>query len=95
MENFDITNLSVIFRNLKEIVQSYDEQCIQQLMDMFLDYVNDACKIRNFLMHSSCKGMTTIEFMIGLKYQNMNRFNDFKTCSLDPYINQQIDIIKT
>ena len=105
LEDFDITNLSIIFRNIGKIIQGLDEQIIQQLMDAFLEYVNEASDIRNYLMHSSSKGMTMNVFndqwtkiknlLVGLKYQNMKLFTDLETCSLDPYLSQQIDIIKT
>ena len=101
LENCDITALAIVYRNLKKLLPNISAQCIVDLAN-YLQYVKDACENRNFVMHSSGKPMDDADFndrwdkvedvLVGLKYSNMQLFNDLKTCSY-AYLRQQISCL--
>jgi len=53
LKDFDITNLAIIYRNLKNILPNMDKKKVSDFLNTYLSFVDRACDIRNFLMHSS------------------------------------------
>jgi len=103
LEDLDITAVAIIYRNLKKLLPNFNPQSIVDFKNNYLQYADDACENRNFVMHSSGKPMDDVVFndkwqkikdlLIGLKYSNMKLFNDLKMRSFN-FLREQIVILE-
>jgi len=104
LKDFDITNLAIIYRNLKNILPNMDKKKVSDFLNTYLSFVDRACGIRNFLMHSSAEPMKRAVFydkwneirivLSGLDYCEMKLFNELKTCSLDPLTGEKFNVLQ-
>jgi len=104
----DITNHAIIFRNIEHIIPKATQQKlskpISQLKAPYKPFVEKACDDRNFLMHFPPRNMSQQEFddawiaieqfLKDMKYARMQDFKDMKTCLLDAYYKQQLELMK-
>ena len=106
-EDFDITCIIILIIHATWLPPPSGRQGWKQKSPNPLDtskaaFILRARQLRNWIFHSSLCGQDSFEdkwmeledILIGLAYQNMARFQDMKTASLDPFLLQEITLLK-
>lgn len=107
IDKLDITSLRSIYSNLERIIPSsvMSEKDILDLKERFKKHINSIKENRNKLAHYSLTmSMPTTDFEVqwysirnalhGAGYTNLKDFDELKTCSLDPLLKEQMEVIK-